>query len=174
MLRPPPGGGSLSRLAPIWYSYARRTHASRLPCRATIERLHSPLKICASVSVSQRSASPLRWRAPLTTTRPQVAGLKAPRGQLADVTASLAVLAVVLPLGALAAELPNRRLRRVARTARRIADGDLEARSMVGGRGGDEITEISATVDSMADSLRDRLLTEQRFTADVAHELRTR
>jgi signal transduction histidine kinase len=89
------------------------------------------------------------------------------------VMASLAALAVVVPLAALAAELPNRRLRRVARTARRIADGDLEARSMVGGRGGDEITDIAATVDSMADSLRDRLLSEQRFTADVAHELRT-
>jgi signal transduction histidine kinase len=89
------------------------------------------------------------------------------------VMASLAVLAVVVPLAALAAELPNRRLRRVARTARRIADGDLNARTMVGGRGGDEITEISAAVDSMADSLRDRLLSEQRFTADVAHELRT-
>jgi signal transduction histidine kinase len=89
------------------------------------------------------------------------------------VMASLAVLAVVVPLAALAAELPNRRLRRVARTARRIADGDLDARSTVSGRGGDEITEIAATVDSMADSLRDRLLSEQRFTADVAHELRT-
>ncbi|MEV4107780.1 HAMP domain-containing sensor histidine kinase [Nonomuraea sp. NPDC049695] len=87
--------------------------------------------------------------------------------------AALAVLAVVVPLAALVAEAPNRRLRRVARTARRIADGDLEARSMMGGRGGDEITEISATIDSMADSLRDRLLSEQRFTADVAHELRT-
>ncbi|MEW1838918.1 HAMP domain-containing sensor histidine kinase [Nonomuraea angiospora] len=89
------------------------------------------------------------------------------------VMASLAVLAVVVPLAALAAELPNRRLRRVARTARRIAEGDLEARSKVRGRGGDEITDIAATVDSMADSLRDRLLAEQRFTADVAHELRT-
>jgi signal transduction histidine kinase len=86
---------------------------------------------------------------------------------------SLAALAVVVPLSALAAELPNRRLRRVARTARRIAGGDLAARTAAGGRGGDEITEISATVDSMADSLRERLLTEQRFTADVAHELRT-
>lgn len=89
------------------------------------------------------------------------------------VMASLAVLAVVVPLAALTAELPNRRLRRVARTARRIADGDLNARTMVGGRGGDEITEISSAVDSMADSLQDRLLSEQRFTADVAHELRT-
>jgi signal transduction histidine kinase len=89
------------------------------------------------------------------------------------VMASLAALAVVVPLVALVAELPNRRLRRVARTARRIADGDLDARIGTGGRDGDEITEISATVNSMADALRDRLLSEQRFTADVAHELRT-
>ncbi|MEU7741129.1 HAMP domain-containing sensor histidine kinase [Nonomuraea sp. NPDC049158] len=89
------------------------------------------------------------------------------------VKASLVALAIVVPLAVLAAETSNRRLRRVARTARRIADGDLEARSMMGRRGGDEITEISATIDSMADSLRDRLLSEQRFTADVAHELRT-
>ncbi|WP_212911931.1 HAMP domain-containing sensor histidine kinase [Streptomyces sp. TS71-3] len=121
--------------------------------------------------------------------------------------ASLAVLAVIVPLAALAAELPNRRLRRVAATARRIAAGDLDARTGAGGRtgagygrdgrgnhgeadgkatqaeatplttadgwGGDEITEIAATVDSMADSLQDRLRAEQRFTADVAHELRT-
>ncbi|MEU8384324.1 HAMP domain-containing sensor histidine kinase [Streptosporangium sp. NPDC048865] len=89
------------------------------------------------------------------------------------VMAALAALGVVVPLAALAAELPGRRLRRVARTARRIADGDLNARTSEGGRSGDEITEISATVDSMADSLQDRLLSEQRFTADVAHELRT-
>jgi len=86
---------------------------------------------------------------------------------------SLAALAVIVPLSALAAELPNRRLRRVARTARRIASGDLAARTETGGQKGDEITEISATVDSMADSLQDRLRSEQRFTADVAHELRT-
>jgi signal transduction histidine kinase len=86
---------------------------------------------------------------------------------------SLAALVVIVPLSVFAAELPNRRLRRVARTARRIAAGDLAARTWVRGRSGDEITEISATVDSMADSLRDRLLSEQRFTADVAHELRT-
>jgi len=85
---------------------------------------------------------------------------------------SLVALAVVVPLSALAAELPNRRLRHVARTARRIAAGDLAARTAAD-RGGDEITEISATVDSMADSLLGRLRSEQRFTADVAHELRT-
>ncbi|MEV4328844.1 HAMP domain-containing sensor histidine kinase, partial [Microbispora rosea] len=89
------------------------------------------------------------------------------------VMATLAALAIVVPLAALVAELPNRRLRRVAGTARRIAGGDLDARIGAGGRTRDEIGEISAAVDSMAGALQERLLTEQRFTADVAHELRT-
>jgi signal transduction histidine kinase len=86
------------------------------------------------------------------------------------VMASLAALAVVVPLAAAAAELPNRRLRRVARSARRIADDDPDSGAT---SGGDEITEISVAVDSMASALRERLVNEQRFTADVAHELRT-
>ncbi|MBT3150157.1 HAMP domain-containing histidine kinase [Streptomyces sp. CHD11] len=86
---------------------------------------------------------------------------------------SLLTLGVVVPVTALATEVPARRLRRVARTARSIAEGDLDARTAMGCWGGDEITEISATVDSMADSLQERITGEQRFTADVAHELRT-
>ncbi|MFF9476914.1 ATP-binding protein [Streptomyces roseolus] len=85
---------------------------------------------------------------------------------------SLLTLGVVVPAMALASELPARRLRRVARTARRITAGDLDARTGPV-RGGDEVAEISAVVDSMADSLQRRIDTEQRFTADVAHELRT-
>ncbi|WP_328990705.1 HAMP domain-containing histidine kinase [Kribbella sp. NBC_01245] len=85
---------------------------------------------------------------------------------------SVLALAILVPLAALAAELPNGRLRRGARVARRIAAGDLEARTGATGRG-DEIDEMCATLDQMADSLRDRLVSEQRFTADVAHELRT-
>ncbi|MER5426150.1 HAMP domain-containing sensor histidine kinase [Streptosporangium roseum] len=89
------------------------------------------------------------------------------------VMAALAALAVVVPLAALAASLPTRRLRRVAQTARRISEGELDARIGMDGRRGDEIAEISAAVDSMAGSLQRWLLNEQRFTADVAHELRT-
>ncbi|MFF9014479.1 ATP-binding protein [Streptomyces sp. NPDC014870] len=85
--------------------------------------------------------------------------------------AALATLAVVVPVTLLAAELVVRRLRRVAGTARRIRHGDLDARTA--GRGHDEIGEISSAVDHMADALQNRLHAEQRFTADVAHELRT-
>ncbi len=88
------------------------------------------------------------------------------------VKAVLEALAVVVPLAALATEPINRRLRHGSRTARRIADGDLDAR--IGrGRARDEITEMSSAVNDMAGALQRRLEAEKRFTADVAHELRT-
>ncbi|MFD5088208.1 sensor histidine kinase [Kitasatospora sp. NPDC058201] len=89
------------------------------------------------------------------------------------VKAALAALAVVVPVTALAAEQMNRRLRHTSRTARRIADGDLDARIGRRGRARDEITEMSTAVDEMAATLQGRLAAEKRFTADVAHELRT-
>ncbi|MGX2997722.1 sensor histidine kinase [Streptomyces sp. JNUCC 64] len=85
----------------------------------------------------------------------------------------LAALGVVVPLAVLATEPVNRRLRYGARTARVIADGDLDARIGRPGRAQDEITEMSAAVDEMAGALQRRLEDERRFTADVAHELRT-
>ncbi|MFE6701869.1 sensor histidine kinase [Streptomyces sp. NPDC057718] len=85
----------------------------------------------------------------------------------------LAALLFVVPLAALATEPINRRLRHGARTARRIADGDLDARIGPAGRARDEITEMSAAVDDMAGALQRKLENERRFTADVAHELRT-
>ncbi|RBQ17023.1 two-component sensor histidine kinase [Spongiactinospora rosea] len=91
----------------------------------------------------------------------------------AMVKAALTALAVVLPASLLLAEPAYRRLRRVAATARTIADGDLDARVDPGRGARDEITDISAAVNSMAASLHHRLRAEQRFTADVAHDLRT-
>ncbi|MGV9521865.1 ATP-binding protein [Streptomyces griseus] len=85
----------------------------------------------------------------------------------------LAALLFVVPLAALATEPINRRLSHGARTARRIADGDLDARIGPAGRARDEITEMSAAVDDMATALQRKLENERRFTADVAHELRT-
>ncbi|MEU8844299.1 HAMP domain-containing sensor histidine kinase [Streptomyces roseus] len=86
--------------------------------------------------------------------------------------ASLVSLAAAVPLAATGAGLLGRRLRRVSETAGRISAGDLNARTGPT-KGGDEVAEIAATVDLMADSLGRRLRTERRFTADVAHELRT-
>ncbi|MEU0204490.1 MULTISPECIES: HAMP domain-containing sensor histidine kinase [unclassified Streptomyces] len=65
----------------------------------------------------------------------------------------------------------GRRAIAAARTAERIANGDLDARVRPGGR--DEIARLSAAVDAMADALGARLEAERRVTADIAHELRT-
>ncbi|WP_190187870.1 sensor histidine kinase [Streptomyces cirratus] len=86
--------------------------------------------------------------------------------------ASLVALAGAVPLAVYGAGFLSRRLGRVAETAARISAGDLDARSGPT-KGRDEVADIAATVDRMADSLALRLRTERRFTADVAHELRT-
>ncbi|MFE7664390.1 sensor histidine kinase [Streptomyces celluloflavus] len=92
-----------------------------------------------------------------------------------DVTmavASLVALAAATPLAVYGAGLLGRRLRWVSETAGRISAGDLDARTGPT-KGRDEVADIAATVDLMADSLGRRLRSERRFTADVAHELRT-
>ncbi|MCT9075161.1 sensor histidine kinase [Streptomyces fulvoviolaceus] len=65
----------------------------------------------------------------------------------------------------------GRRATAAARTAERIAEGDLDARVRPDGR--DEIARLAAAVDAMADALGARLEAERRVTADIAHELRT-
>lgn len=65
----------------------------------------------------------------------------------------------------------GRRATAAARTAERIAEGDLDARVRPDGR--DEIARLAASVDAMADALGARLEAERRVTADIAHELRT-
>ncbi|MEU7070736.1 HAMP domain-containing sensor histidine kinase [Streptomyces narbonensis] len=99
------------------------------------------------------------------------------RANLSRLDAAMAVASVValagaVPLAVYGAGLLSRRLSRVAETAARISAGDLDARTGPT-KGRDEVADIAATVDRMADSLALRLRTERRFTADVAHELRT-
>lgn len=94
------------------------------------------------------------------------------RLDLTMAVASLIALAVTTPLAAYGAGVLARRLRRVSQTAVRISAGDLDARTGPT-RGRDEVSDIAAAVDLMADTLSRRLHDERRFTADVAHELRT-
>ncbi|MFJ3902904.1 sensor histidine kinase [Streptomyces sp. NPDC090025] len=86
--------------------------------------------------------------------------------------ASLLALGAAVPVTVYGAGLVARRLRQVSETASRISAGDLDARTGPT-EGRDEVAEIAATVDRMADSLSQRLRIERQFTADVAHELRT-
>ncbi|MBG7699984.1 HAMP domain-containing histidine kinase [Streptomyces sp. MC1] len=89
----------------------------------------------------------------------------------------LAIGATVL-VGLFAVTRVTRRLHGTALVARRISAGDLDARvndprTKDPTRPQDEVAAVAAALDSMASSLQGKLLSEQRFTADVAHELRT-
>ncbi|MFD9729915.1 ATP-binding protein [Streptomyces sp. NPDC059072] len=102
------------------------------------------------------------------------------RAELADLDRQLVaygvlVVALAATGGALLASRLSRELRTAAETARRISEGELDARIGPKGLPGsrDEVAELSSAVDTMAASLQQRLEAEQRFTADVAHELRT-
>jgi two-component system sensor histidine kinase MtrB len=92
-------------------------------------------------------------------------------------TAALALPAAVL-LAMAAAGSVLRPVRELRDTARRLAAGDLDARSPP--RGVDELAELSATVNEMAESLQASMAAmrrmqadARRFAADVSHELRT-
>ncbi|WP_225823258.1 sensor histidine kinase [Streptomyces naphthomycinicus] len=92
-------------------------------------------------------------------------------------SSALAIGATVL-VGVFAVTRVTRRLHGTARVARRISAGDLDARvddprTKDATRPQDEVAVVAAALDTMASSLQGKLLSEQRFTADVAHELRT-
>jgi two-component system, OmpR family, sensor histidine kinase MtrB len=84
-------------------------------------------------------------------------------------TVGLVALVSVILAGSL-----SKRIVAVAGTARRIAAGDLDASAASAvGKGNDEVQSLATALDTMASSLRGQLEAERRFTADVAHDLRT-
>ncbi|MFE2528260.1 histidine kinase dimerization/phospho-acceptor domain-containing protein [Streptomyces sp. NPDC059382] len=96
----------------------------------------------------------------------------------AIIGSSLLAIGGTLLVGAFAVRRVTRRLQQTATVARRITQGDLDAR--VGdprtrdpARHQDEVATVAGALDTMAGSLQTKLMSEQRFTADVAHELRT-
>jgi len=85
------------------------------------------------------------------------------------------VLVLASILGVVLGARLSKRLRRAAVAARRVADGNatLSVGEEIGVRPRDEASELAQAVDAMAAALRERLVAEQRVTADIAHELRT-
>jgi two-component system sensor histidine kinase MtrB len=86
------------------------------------------------------------------------------------------LLAVLLALSAAGSVL--RPVRQLRDTARRLAAGDLGARSPP--RGADELADLTVTVNEMAESVQTAMAAMQRmqadarrFAADASHELRT-
>ncbi|MDA3647879.1 HAMP domain-containing histidine kinase [Saccharopolyspora indica] len=95
----------------------------------------------------------------------------------AVITAALALPLAVL-LAVLAAGSVLRPVRELRDTARRLADGELDARTSP--QGADELAELTVTINEMAESVQTSMAAMQRmqadakrFAADVSHELRT-
>lgn len=65
-----------------------------------------------------------------------------------------------------------RPVRRMTQEAAEIQIGDLEGRLPDPGTG-DELSDLSATINSMLDRVSNGVATERRFVADAAHELRS-
>ncbi|MET8025903.1 ATP-binding protein [Streptomyces avermitilis] len=96
----------------------------------------------------------------------------------AIVRSSAPAIGATLLVGAFAVARVTRRLHGTAQVARRISAGDLDARvndprTKDPTRPQDEVAAVAGALDTMASALQSKLLSEQRFTADVAHELRT-
>ncbi|MFC7305829.1 ATP-binding protein [Streptomyces monticola] len=135
--------------------------------------------------VGMRKGQPVMWAAVPADGKPLAvwSSYRNTRDRLSSIDTAIlgsALLAagVVTLAGIFLATRISRRLSTTAQVARRISEGDLDARvGMKAGRGGraghDEVRDVAGALDSMAASLQSRLETEKRFTADVAHELRT-
>ncbi|HEY0389623.1 MAG TPA: HAMP domain-containing sensor histidine kinase [Gaiellales bacterium] len=104
-----------------------------------------------------------------STFRPEERSLTDLRTKLIEAAIAAAIGGAIA--GVVLASRLSLRLRRAAAAAERVADGDLDAR--IGAHGGDEVAALGEAVDRMAEALKQRIEREERFVADVAHDLRT-
>ncbi|WP_424212874.1 sensor histidine kinase [Streptomyces sp. BI20] len=153
--------------------------------------------------VGARDGTPVMWAAspadgralavwiPFAETRDRIREIDTAILASAALAAGLVAVAGLFLAGRI-----GRRLAATAAVARRISAGDLDARvgfadADTGGDPGpadgdgaadperrpgryrDEVRDVALALNSMAGSLQDRLEAEKRFTADVAHDLRT-
>lgn len=87
------------------------------------------------------------------------------------VVAGAAATAFAALIGLALASRLSLRLRRAAAAAERVTAGDMQARVAASGR--DEVAALGEAMDRMAESLQTKIEHEQRFVANVAHDLRT-
>ena len=93
------------------------------------------------------------------------------RSYQALVTATIIAILLASVIGFVFARNLVKPIKRMTDTAIAIKEGDLTARTNM--EGDDEVSQLGATFDAMAEAVeRDRKL-ERRLTTDVAHELRT-
>ncbi|SEO87242.1 sensor histidine kinase [Amycolatopsis saalfeldensis] len=133
----------------------------------------APLMITAADGARTPSGIEVYAVRDLTGVEQQVDGLTRSAGITAAAAVPLAVLLALLAAGSVL-----RPVREVRDTARKLAAGDLGARSPP--KGVDELAELTVTINEMAESVQTSMVAMQRmqadarrFAADVSHELRT-
>jgi signal transduction histidine kinase len=147
----------------------RRRAVTAEPVRATyLDRTGAEPVLWAALT-ERTEAGQTRVLAVRESYRPQAEALAALDRTLLGAGLVAALLGSLL--GLVPATIAGRRISGAARTAQRIADGELSAR--VRPRGRDEIARLATAVNTMAEALGARLEAERRITADIAHELRT-
>jgi two-component system sensor histidine kinase MtrB len=94
------------------------------------------------------------------------------------VISGIALTLFVVGIGVLVTRLVVDPVRRAARGAQKLAEGQLEERLAVSGE--DDLARLASSFNAMADSLQKQITQleglsqlQQRFTSDVSHELRT-
>ncbi|MBA8793733.1 signal transduction histidine kinase [Friedmanniella endophytica] len=87
--------------------------------------------------------------------------------------AGVATVVLASLIGAGLATGLSRRLRLAAGAARAVSRGEDTSLRAAVGPGHDEVGALADAVDAMAERLAEQLRSEQRVTADVAHDLRT-
>jgi signal transduction histidine kinase len=113
-----------------------------------------------------------RPRGAVRITQSVAAVHRAIRASILDVVALAAiVLAMGLVVGWLIAAQIARPIRRLDRTARRVAGGDLEVEAVV--EGSAEQRSLARTFNEMTGRVRRLLRVQQDFVADASHQLRT-
>ena len=87
-------------------------------------------------------------------------------------TVMVVLLAGAMAVGAFMARRAMSGVEKIARTARRITQNDLDARVPVGRRG-DEIDELAVTINQMLDRIQSLVANIRRMNDNIAHDLRS-
>lgn len=151
-----------------------RLVAQRITARGTSWLLvGTPVMITAPGGVRTPSGIEVYAVRDLTSVEQQIDGLTRSAVNTAALALPLAALLALLAAGSVL-----RPVRKLRDTARRLAAGDLDARSPP--RGADELTDLTVTINQMAESVQTSMAAMQRlqadarrFAADASHELRT-
>jgi two-component system, OmpR family, sensor kinase len=101
----------------------------------------------------------------------EAVGARVRRNVLVLVGVGLAALALGLVLAWVLAGSLSRPLRALARTARRVEEGELDARAEV--TGASEQQEVAIAFNDMTDRLAGVLAAQREFVANASHQLRT-